>query len=147
MPRFAFLVVADSMADKPDLVVPTAMFEEMTTFNEKMADAGVLLHADGFRSSSDESYRLKFSSSAPEVIPGPFDLSKEDHVCGYWVVKTKDVNEALSWAKQAPFPQGQLLVRKIAENCDLGVSFTPELDERERKLKLKLIENLKAAMG
>jgi hypothetical protein len=146
MPRFAFLVVADAMADQPNLDIPTEMFEAMTTYNEKLADAGVLLHADGFAPSCDDGYRLRFGgSSGPQVIPGPFDLSKEDHVCGYWIVNVKDAEEALSWAKQVPFPGGELLVRKISEGCDLGKSFTPELIQREKKLKVKLMENLKKA--
>ncbi|KID89247.1 dgpfaetke family protein [Metarhizium guizhouense ARSEF 977] len=146
MPRFAFLVVADAMSDQPNLEIPTEMLETMTTFNEKMANKGVLLHADGFTPSSDGGYRLKFGgSSGPEVIPGPFDLSKEDHVCGYWIVNVKNAEEALDWAKQVPFPEGQLLVRKLSDGCDLGKSFTPELMEREKKLKLKMLENLKKA--
>ncbi|KAK2589602.1 hypothetical protein QQS21_012719 [Conoideocrella luteorostrata] len=146
MPKFAFLVVADAMADQPNLEIPAEMFEIMTTFNEKMADAGILLHADGFRPSSVDSYRLKFGArSGPEVIPGPFDLSKEDHIAGYWIVKTKDAEEALGWAKQVPFPQGELLVRRISDECDLGKSFTSQLKERQEKLKVKLQENLKAA--
>ncbi|KHO00755.1 dgpfaetke family protein [Metarhizium album ARSEF 1941] len=147
MPRFAFLVVADAMADRPNLEIPTEMLETMTAFNEKMADAGVLLYADGFTPSSDGAYRLKFGGpSGPEVTPGPFDLSKEDHVCGYWIVKVRDTEEALDWAKQVPFQAGQLLVRKLADGCDLGKSFTTELKEREKRLKLKLLDNLKKAV-
>lgn len=146
MPRFAMLVVADPMADQPNLDIPTEMFEQMTSLNEKMADAGVLLHADGFLPSSVDAYRVKFGApSGPEVIPGPFDLAKEDHICGYWIIQTKDADEALSWAKQVPFPEGQLLVRRLSGGCDLGKNFTPELIEREKKLKLKLMENLQKA--
>ncbi|OAA44780.1 hypothetical protein NOR_03534 [Metarhizium rileyi] len=129
MPLFAFLVVADARADQPNLEIPTEMFEVMTSFNERMADEGVLLHADGFTPSCDGGYRINFGGpSGPEVIPGPFDLSKEDHICGYWIVRVMDTEEALNWAKQVPFPEGQLLV------------------QREKKLKLKLLENLKKAV-
>ncbi|KAG5980486.1 hypothetical protein E4U55_003985 [Claviceps digitariae] len=145
MPKFAFLVVADSMAERPSLEIPTEMLEAMTTFNETMADAGVLLDADGFLPSSVDSYRLLFGDgSGPTIIPGPFDLSKEDHICGYWIVKTKDAEEALSWAKRVPFPQGQLLIRKLSDGCELGKS-SPELIERQKRLRAKLLENLKTA--
>lgn len=147
MPRYAFLVVADGGAEQANMDdVPMSMFEDMTTFNEKMAEAGVLLDADGFRPTSVDSFRLKFgSSSGPEVISGPFDFDKEDHICGYWLVKCKDADEALGWAKQVPFPQGELLVRRIAETSDMGKAFSKELTERESKLKVKLAANRKAA--
>ncbi|KAG6001029.1 hypothetical protein E4U43_001438 [Claviceps pusilla] len=145
MPKFAFLVVADSVAEQPSLEIPTEMLEEMTTFNEKMADAGVLLDADGFLPSSVDSYRLLFGDrSGPTIIPGPFDLSKEDHICGYWIVQTTDAEEALSWAKRVPFPHGQLLIRRLSDGCELGKS-SPELIERQNKLRTKLLENRKAA--
>ncbi|KAG5938526.1 hypothetical protein E4U53_007990 [Claviceps sorghi] len=145
MPKFAFLVVSDPVAEQPDLDIPMELLETMTTFNEEMADAGVLLDAGGFLPSSVDSYRLVFGDrSDPTIIPGPFDLSKEDHICGYWIVKTKDAEEALGWAKKVPFPQGQLIIRKLSDGCDLGKG-SPEFIERQKKLRIKLLENLKAA--
>ncbi|KAG6005466.1 hypothetical protein E4U21_007935 [Claviceps maximensis] len=145
MPKFAFLVVADSMAEQPNLDIPAELLEAMMTFNEEMADAGVLLDADGFLPSSVDSYRLMFGDrSGPTIIPGPFDLSKEDHICGYWIIQARDAEEALSWAKRVPFPQGQLLIRKLSDGCEMGKS-SPESIERQKKLRMKLLENLKVA--
>ncbi|KAG5927046.1 hypothetical protein E4U42_002665 [Claviceps africana] len=133
------------MAEKPDLAIPTELLETMTTFNEEMADAGVLLDAGGFLPSSVDSYRLVFGDrSGPTIMSGPFDLSKEDHVCGYWIVKAKDAEEAIGWAKKVPFPQGQLIIRKLSDACDLGKG-SPGFIERQKRLRTKLLENLRAA--
>lgn len=145
MPQFMFLVKADPMAESVDVELPTEAFEAMCKFNEEMADAGVLLAAEGFRPTSVDGYRIKYSSTGPpDVINGPFDVSKENHVCGFWLVETKDAEEALAWAKKVPFPEGELLVRRIAGHDELGVSFTKELKDKEDKLRVKVAANRKA---
>ncbi|POR32155.1 Uncharacterized protein TPAR_07644 [Tolypocladium paradoxum] len=146
MPRFMFLIKADPMAESVTVEIPTELFETMTTFNEEMAEAGVLLAGEGFQPTAVDSYRLKFKSSGPpDVTNGPFDLTKEDHVCGFWLIQTKDAEEALAWAKKVPFPEGELVVRRIGDCHDLGDTFTKELKEREDRLRIKVEANRKAA--
>ncbi|KAM4068098.1 YCII-related domain-containing protein [Hirsutella rhossiliensis] len=146
MPRFMFLIKADAMAEAVQAHIPVDVFQTMTKFNEDMAAQGILLAAEGFRPTAVDGYRVKFSSSTPpEVVDGPFDVTKEDHVCGFWLVQTKDAQEALAWAKKVPFPQGELVVRRIGDCDDLGGSFTQELRSREKTLRAKLEENRKAA--
>ncbi|KAI5467636.1 hypothetical protein BGZ63DRAFT_431111 [Mariannaea sp. PMI_226] len=119
MPRYMFLIKASPEAES-DFVSSEAI-AEMTVFNDKMRAAGVMLSGEGFRSTAVDGYRVKYSSSSPpEVIKGPFDVEKEAHVCGWWIIKTKDVEEALDWAKQVPFKEGELVIRRIAEMEDLG---------------------------
>ncbi|KAJ6443732.1 dgpfaetke family protein [Purpureocillium lavendulum] len=146
MPRFILLIKADPMAESADMSIPTEVFETMAKFNEEMADAGVLLFADGFRPTSIDGYRVNFSSSGPPVVTsGPFNVSEENHVCGFWVIQTKDAEEALTWAKKVPFPEGELVVRRIGDHNDFGASYTSELREQEDKLRVKLENNRRAA--
>jgi hypothetical protein len=139
MPRYIFLIKADPGAEKPPQDAPTSMYEEMTKFNEEMTAAGVMLSGDGFLPTSRDSYRLTYSSELPPtVVAGPFDVAKEAHVCGFWTVRTKDVEEALSWAKRIPFKEGEVVVRRIADSDDLGDAFTDELRDREGKMQEEL---------
>lgn len=141
-----FLIKADAMTEAVQAQVPTQVFETMTKFNEDMAEQGVLLAAEDFRPTAVDAYRVSFGHSVPpEIVNGPFDVAKEHHVCGFWLVQTKDAEEALSWAKKIPFPQGQVMVRRIGDCHELGSSFTQELQGREKRLRAKLEENRKAA--
>ncbi|KAL3954517.1 hypothetical protein ACCO45_010080 [Purpureocillium lilacinum] len=124
MPRFMFLIKADPMAESTETDIPTEVFATMAKFNEDMAEAG-------------------FSCSPMDS--GPFDVSKENHVCGFWVVQTTDAEEALAWAKRVPFPEGEIVVRRIGDSTDFGKSFTKDLLEREEKLRGMLVNNRKAA--
>lgn len=147
MPRYMFLIKADAQAENME-APPPDMYAEMTTFNEELNAAGVLLGGEGFRPTSHDSFRVRFSTDAgvaPTVTPGPFDLDKEDHVCGFWILRTKDAEEALYWAKKIPFRGGELVVRRIAETTveDLGETLTEEVKEREKKIAADVANRLK----
>ncbi|EWG49519.1 hypothetical protein FVEG_09023 [Fusarium verticillioides 7600] len=133
MPRYMILIKASPEAENPASAGPE-IFEEMTTFNEELHAAGVLLSADGLSPTKD-GYRVTYSMGGPaQVTKGPFDIVKEGHVCGWWVLKTKDGEEAVSWAKKIPFKEGEVTVRKIAELDDFGDSLTDDIREREKRL-------------
>ncbi|KAH7133687.1 hypothetical protein EDB81DRAFT_859221 [Dactylonectria macrodidyma] len=133
MPRYMLLIKASSEAES-EKVTPE-IFEEMTTFNEQLNAAGVLLAGEGFRPTAIDSYRITYSATSPaEVTKGPFPVEQETHVCGWWILKTKDAEEALDWAKKIPFKEGEVVMRRIAEMEDFGDSMTDELKERESKL-------------
>lgn len=118
MPGFLLLVVTKAEFEDGIYKGSPEMFKQMDNFNKKMTDAGVLLAVNGLEPTRDESFRLKYTSAGVDITPGPFDLSKEDHVSGYWIIKTKNAQEAVEWAKQAPFPEpglgeAQVIIRKI----------------------------------
>jgi hypothetical protein len=112
----------------------TEMLAEMGNYNEELVKAGVMLAGEGLMLSS-RGKRVAFSgSSERRVIDGPFAESKE-LVAGYWVWQVKDMDEAIEWLKRAPFQEGEVELRPIAEEEDFGEEFTPELREQERRLR------------
>lgn len=138
MPRFIFLMKANVMAEAPPAEISPEIFESMCEYEEELNAAGVLLDAQGLRPTSVDSYRLKYSTdSPPEVIPGPFNVTTESHVCGWWIVQTKDAEEALSWAQKIPMQGGEVVVRRIGCVEELGEGFTKQLKGREAKLRIQ----------
>jgi hypothetical protein len=110
--------------------------EQMTTFNEKLVKAGVMLAGDGLRPSST-GVRIAFSGRERKVIDGPFTETKE-LLAGYWVWEVKSMEEAIEWVKRIPNPEGEdavVEIRPVAEAEDFGDEFTPELREREARLR------------
>ncbi|KAJ4260447.1 hypothetical protein NW762_007187 [Fusarium torreyae] len=133
MPRYMLLIKASEEAENPNAAKPEAI-EEMTTYNEQLNAAGVLLAADGLSPTSD-GYRVTYSKDGPaQVTKGPFDVEKENHVCGWWILKTKDGEEAVNWARKIPFKEGEVVVRRIAGLEDFGDAVTEDVKEREKKL-------------
>jgi hypothetical protein len=114
------------------------LFTEMQKFNEDLAKAGVLLVAEGLAPSS-KGVRVKFSDDKKhKVIDGPFTESKE-LVAGFWLWQVRSMDEAIEWIKRAPFGGGvEIEIRPVAEAEDLGPAFTPELQERERRLRAQV---------
>ncbi|PNP49879.1 hypothetical protein THARTR1_09409 [Trichoderma harzianum] len=143
MPSFIFLMKANVMAEAPPAEIPPEVFESMSKYNEELNDAGILLDAQGLRPTSVDSYRLTYSTdSPPEVIPGPFNVAAENHICGWWIVQTKDAEEALSWAKKIPMQSGEIVVRRIGCVEELGDGFTKQLREREAKLRIQVAKRV-----
>ena len=112
----------------------------MGQYMEEMAKAGVLLEGDGLHPSS-KGARVKFSKGKPAVIDGPFAETKE-LIAGYSVVEVKTFAEAIEWAKRWPAMDAdgelELELRPYFEAEDFGDEFTPELRQREEKLREEL---------
>ncbi|KAL7934705.1 dgpfaetke family protein [Trichoderma chlorosporum] len=139
MPSFIFLMKANVMAEAPPAEIPPETFESMCKYNEELNEAGVLLDAQGLRPTSVDSYRLQYSTdSPPEITSGPFNVSTETHISGWWLVHTKDAEEALSWAKKIPMQGGEIVVRRIGQVEELGDGLTKQLREREGKLRIQV---------
>jgi len=110
-----------------------SMFAEMGRYNEELAEAGILLEAEGLMPSSTGK-RVRFDGDDQTVIDGPFPETK-DLVAGYWVWRVGSIEEAVDWLKKAPFGWGtEVGIRQGAEAEDLGESFTPELREQETRI-------------
>src|SRR6187401_3016451 len=62
----------------------------------EMAQAGVLLGAEGLRASA-HGVRLKFAAGTRTVINGPFEGDNE-LAAGFSILRTRSLEEAIEWA-------------------------------------------------
>ena len=92
-----------------------------------------MLAGEGLHPSS-KAVRVDFSGSEPKVIDGPVAETKE-LVAGYWLWQVKSLDEAIEWIKRAPFEEGEIEIRPVFEPDDFGEALTPELREREERLR------------
>jgi hypothetical protein len=132
-----FMVMIKANADTEAGVMPsTELLTEMTQFNEELVKAGVMLAGEGLHPSS-KGARIKFSGTQRTVIDGPFAEAKE-LIAGYWIWQVKSKEEAIEWAKRIPNPTGEeseVELRQVFDAEDFGAEFTPELREREERLR------------
>ena len=93
-----------------------------------------MLDGDGLRPSSHGA-QVRFDDTGEvTVIDGPFTETKE-LVSGYWVFEVSSREEAIEWARKAPFRGGELEIRPFSTVEDFGEAFTPELQEKENQLR------------
>jgi len=79
--------------------------------------------------------RLKYSGGKSTVSRGPFNYTS-DLVCGFWLIETKSLDEAIDWMKRAPFDRGaEIEIRQVFSAEDFGEALTPELREQEERLR------------
>jgi hypothetical protein len=131
-----FMVIVKAHPDSEAGVMPSArLLTEMGKFNEELAEAGVLLAAEGLQASS-KGARIKFSGSKRTVVDGPFAETKE-LIAGFWIWQVKSKDEAIEWVKRCPNPHdgdSEIEIRQIFEAEDFGPAFTPELREQEERV-------------
>lgn len=102
------------------------------TYNSSLLAAGVLLAGEGLVPSSRDSVRITLGAS-PKVEEGPFPTN--ELVSGWWILKVKDVQEAVEWARKCPEGCGVLEVRRIAEMEDFGEALGEEGRKREAEMR------------
>ena len=115
----------------------TEDFAEMGRYNEELAKAGIMLAGEGLRPSS-EGARVRFAADGSStVVDGPFAETKE-LIAGFWILQVSSHEEVLEWVRKAPFRDGEVEVRRVAEAEDFGEAFTPELREQEERLRAQI---------
>jgi hypothetical protein len=94
-----FMVIVKATRDSEAGVMPgTELLTAMGKFNEEMAKAGVMEAGEGLHP-TPRGARVKYSGGQPAVSRGPFKLS-DDLVAGFWLIKTKSLDEAIDWMKR-----------------------------------------------
>jgi hypothetical protein len=133
-----FLVMVPASKESEAGVLPDEkIIGEMQKFNEEMVKAGVMLAGEGLQPTS-KGARIKFSGGKTTVIDGPFTESKE-LIAGFWLIQARSKDEAIAWMKKAPFGGGvEIEIRQIFEAEDFGAQLTPELREKEERLREKI---------
>jgi hypothetical protein len=115
------------------------LLEEMGKFNEELVKAGVLLAGEGLHPSS-KGARVLFSGEKRSVVDGPFAETKE-LIAGFWLIQAKSIDEAIEWVKRVPNPtgaEGVVEIRQVFEIEDFGEAATPEVREREARLRAEV---------
>ena len=136
--RFMILVKADARTEAGQMP-EERLLAEMMRFNEELAAAGVLLAGEGLHPTS-RGARVLFGGPEPRVVEGPFPQAT-DLVAGYWVWRCASLEEAIGWARRIPgaaMGGGGVEIRPIFEADDFGQELTPELRDREDRLRARV---------
>jgi len=129
------MVIVKANKDSEAGILPSKeLLNEMGKFNEQLVKAGVMLAGEGLQASS-KGVRVKFSGKDRKVIDGPFTETKE-LIAGFWLWQVRSMDEAIEWLKRAPFDGGaEVEIRRVFEVEDFGENATPEIREREQRLR------------
>jgi hypothetical protein len=131
-----FMVIVKASKDTEAGVMPgTELLAAMGAFNEEMAKAGVIKAGEGLHPTS-RGVRIKYAGGGQAAASkGPFPLSS-DLIAGFWLIETASLDEAIGWMKRAPFgPGDEIDIRQVFTADDFGEALTPELREREERLR------------
>jgi hypothetical protein len=116
------------------------MLNDMGKFNEELVKAGVMLAGEGLHPSS-KGKRVRFGGGKRNVIDGPFAETTE-LVAGFWIWQVKSMEEAVEWARRCPDPmpgeEAELEIRPVFEAEDFGKEYTPEVQERDARLRAEV---------
>ena len=134
------MVIVKASKESEAGVLPTEkLLSEMSKYNEELVKAGVMLAAEGLHPSS-KGARVRFSGKDRAMIDGPFTETKE-LIAGFWLWQVGSMDEAIDWLKRAPFDGGtEIEIRPVFEASDFGPGLTPELIEREQRMRAQLAE-------
>jgi len=116
------------------------LLTEMANYNEELVRAGIMLAGEGLHPSS-RGKRVRFSGDERSVTDGPFAETKE-LIAGFWLWQVRSIDEAVEWVKRMPNPmpgvESEVEIRPVFEAEDFGEAFTPELREKEERLRAQV---------
>ena len=130
------VIVKASKESEAGVMPDEKMLAEMGKYNEELVKAGIMLAGEGLHPSS-RGKRVRFSGTNRTVVDGPFAETKE-LMAGYWLWQVKSMDEAVEWLKKCPNPHNgvsEVELRPVFETEDFGAEFTPELRERDQRLR------------
>lgn len=132
------LVIVKATKDSEAGKMPSQqLLTEMGKFNEELANAGILLAAEGLHPSS-KGVRVGFRGKERIVSDGPFAETKE-LIAGFWLWKVKSMEEAVEWVKRCPNPHCEdsaIEIRQVFEPEDFApVDPTGEVRDAEARLR------------
>ena len=103
----------------------------------ELAQAGVLLGAEGLRASS-QGARLRFAAGTRSVIKGPFEGDNE-LTAGFSIVRTRSLGDAIEWATRQADVLGdvEIDIRPVTEPWDIGIGAQPADASTRRYMVLR----------
>jgi hypothetical protein len=122
-------------------VMPSVdLLNAMGAYNEQLVQAGIMLDGDGLHPSS-RGKRVRLSGATRTVVDGPFAETKE-LIAGFWIWQVKSMEEAIAWVQRCPDPmpgeETEIELRPLFEIDDFGENVTPEVRERDERLRVSL---------
>ena len=135
-----YMVIVKANEDSENGVMPTEQeLAEMGAYNEQLVKAGVMLAGEGLHPSS-KGARVRFDKDGnTTVVDGPFAETKE-LIAGFWILEVSSREEVIEWVRKAPFRDGEVEIRKVAQAEDFGEAYTPEVREQEDRIRATLAE-------
>jgi hypothetical protein len=134
------MVIVKGDKDTEAGVMPSEeMLNAMGRYNEELVNAGIMLSGEGLQPTA-RGARVHFSGDRRTVTDGPFSEAKEV-IAGFWIWQVESMEQAIEWAKKCPNPTGvesDLEIRPVFELEDFGDAATPEVVERETRLRNQL---------
>jgi len=134
------MVLVKATNDSEAGIMPTTeLLEAMGKYNEELVNAGIMLAGEGLHPSV-KGKRVAFNGLGRTIIDRPFAETRE-LIAGFWLWEVKNMAEAVEWVKRCPNPMpgpSEIEIRPVFEAADFGDALTPEVAEREDRLREKL---------
>jgi hypothetical protein len=134
------MVLVKATKDSETGIMPsTELLEAMGKYNEELVNAGIMKAGEGLHPSS-KGKRVAFNGTNRTVFDGPFAQTSE-LVAGFWLWEVMDIAEAVACVKRCPNPMpgpSEIEIRPIFDMADFGEVMTPEIAEREERLREKV---------
>jgi len=130
------IIVKADQQSEAGVLPDEKLLAAMTQYNEELVKAGIMLAGEGLHPSS-KGARVRFSGTKRTVVDGPFAEAKE-LIAGFWLWEVRSKEEAIEWVKRCPNPtagESEIEIRQVFEDQDFGAEFTPELREREARIR------------
>jgi hypothetical protein len=119
--RFLVMVKPQAAAYEAGAMPSPQLVANMGAFNAELANAGVLLAAEGLHPSS-KGAQITFVSGKPTVADGPFSETKE-LVGGFWLIQVRSKDEAIEWLSRCPFEGNERVeLRQIHDSEDFAAA-------------------------
>jgi hypothetical protein len=103
LPRYVVLVGADAQTEA-DASPASDRLDAMARCNDEAVRSGLLLAADGLKSTRQGSRWNVNTAGRISVLDGPFAEAKE-LVAGFWLIQAVSLGDAVAWARDYPFAQ------------------------------------------
>jgi hypothetical protein len=144
-----FMIIVPATPEYEAGAMPTEQqIADMTAYNEELLRAGVLVSGEGLHPTS-KGARLTYTPDGEVTITdGPFAEARE-LVAGFTIIDVSSKEEAIEWLRKWPRSSLDgtftLQLRQVFSPEDFGDEFTPELQEREARMREQASRN--AAQG
>lgn len=133
-----FMIIVKATPESEAGTPPTeAQLANMTSYNEELLAAGVLIGGEGLRPSA-RGVRVHVEDGRQVFTDGPF-AETAALVAGFTLIEVSSREEALQWLRRWPHgPEDgdvELELREVQSAEDLGEAFTAALQAREQAMR------------